>query len=141
MKTLTITLAFLFSASTSFAGTAMNMEGSCSGKLTSQSSVRFTYYSNFDGCKAKSSAAVSFESGNVLGDGLITGSREFIGEDDIYTFTTTESGRTREQVRLTFANMTNQTSAKMRYRNPETGKYKTITLKCDIRNYEYAGCR
>ena len=135
MKNLLLTLTF-FSASMSFAGTAMNMEGTCKGVLDSKSSVNFTYYSNFDGCKTKSSAAVSFDAGNVGGVSLYTGERKFVGESDVYSFTTNN----KEQIRLTFANLTGEYEGSMRYRNPETGKYHNIQLTCNIRNYEYAGC-
>lgn len=132
MKSLISLLTFFF-ALTASAGTAMKIEGSCSGNLQDGTAVSFTYYSNFDGCREKSSAAVSFSQG--MGGSLYTGKRAFIGNRDVYSFKVNN----KEMVRLSFADSTGNTGGKMRYVDMD-GKRKSIAVTCEIRDYEYAEC-
>lgn len=106
----------------------MKVEGSCSGKLNDGTEVSYTYYSNYDGCKKVSSAAVNFNSGI---EGLFTGKRSFTRSSDIYTF---------NDYKLIFANSTGNTSGKLTYKDFETSKRKTISVQCEVRDYEYADC-
>lgn len=132
MKTaLTATLTFFSFAALS--GTAMKIEGSCTGVLADATQVSFTYYSDFDGCQDKSRAAVTFNEG--LGLDLHTGNRSFEGEKDIYRFSQEET----EVVKLTFANSTGNTGGQLSYQD-ETGKMQALEVQCEIRDYHYGDC-
>lgn len=120
------TLAFSFSG---LSATTMKIEGSCQGNLDNGEAVAFTYYSNFDGCKNKSTSAVSFSQG--LGNNLYTGQRSFTESWDIYRF--------QKNVRLTFKNSTGNTSGKLRYQD-ENGTTRLVQVQCEVRDYEYAEC-
>lgn len=128
MKTFILVAATLIFISTALAGTSMKVEGSCSGKLSDGTDVSYTYYSNFDGCRKISNAAVNFTSGI---EGLVTGKRSFTGNQDRYQVDGHE---------LRFANSTGNTSGKLIYVDEETGKNKSVTLQCLVRDYEYADC-
>lgn len=132
MQTL-LKIAFSLSAlaltSSALSATSMKIEGSCTGTLESGEAVAFTYYSNFDGCKAKSEAAISFSQGQ--GNNLFTGNRSFTASWDIYHF--------QHKLRLTFRNQTGNTSGKLRYLD-ENGDTHLIALQCEVRDYEYAEC-
>ncbi len=105
--------------STSFASAAsMKIEGTCNGKLGDESPVAFKYYSNFDGCKEKSSAAIVFRVGD-----LKTGTRSFTEDKDIYAFT---------NAKLYFKNSTGNTSGRLSV----NGK-NYVTVQCEVRDYEY----
>lgn len=104
--------------------TNMNLEGSCKGKMHDNSAISFTYYSDFDGCKAKSNAGIT------IAGSLSTGDRSFTETQDIYQFKAT---------RLTFANSTGNVSGKFTYKD-QNAKSHTIVVTCEIRNYEYAPC-
>lgn len=106
----------------------MKIEGNCSGKLADGADISYTYYSDFNGCKKVSTAAVSFQGGL---EGLNTGTRAFSKSSDIYKF---------YKYTLTFANSTGNTTGKLTYRDPETNKKHTITLQCEVRDYEYTDC-
>lgn len=136
MKSLITTLLFVFTATSAFAGTAMKLEGNCNGTLKDGSEVSFSYYSNFDGCKEKSTAAVTFTSNDM---GLNTGSRSFIGSKDVYMFDVVENGKKKEKVRISFADSTGNTSGSLRYTDAN-GKKQSVTVQCEIRDYEYSDC-
>lgn len=106
---------------------SMKLEGSCSGTLQNGTAVTFDYYSDFDGCKEKSQAALSLTSGM---EGLHTGHRSFQNAQDIYSFA---------QIKLTFKDSTGNTSGSFRYLD-EANTYKTIQVQCEIRDYEYGEC-
>jgi hypothetical protein len=122
-------LATLTLTSFALSATSMKIEGSCTGNLESGEAVAFTYYSNFDGCKAKSEAAISFSQGQ--GNTLYTGNRSFTERWDIYRF--------QNKLRLTFRNQTGNLGGKLRYQD-ENGATHLIALQCEIRDYEYAEC-
>lgn len=106
----------------------MKEEGSCTGKLRNGTPVSYTYYSNFNGCKSVSTSAVQFSSGF---EGLLTGTRSFSETSDNYTF---------NSFKLSFANSTGNTTGKLTYKDPSTGYTKTVTLQCEVRDYEYSDC-
>lgn len=118
-----VVLFFSFSAWS----VSMKLEGSCAGKLANGSDVAFQYYSNFNGCTRSAKAAISYEQGR---EGLTTGTRSFTEKSDIYTF-----GKTR----IVFANLTGNTSGRFHYTDSR-GYKKSVTLQCDVRDYEYAEC-
>ncbi|MBA2404772.1 MAG: hypothetical protein H0V66_08375 [Bdellovibrionales bacterium] len=131
MKKITLATLTLALCSSAFAGTNMKIEGSCSGKLADGTAVSYTYYSNFDGCKKASNAAISFSSGF---EGLFTGKRSFTSKSDIYNL---NSG-----YKLRFANSTGNTSGRLTYADYSTGvkKTKTVQMQCEVRDYEYGEC-
>jgi hypothetical protein len=109
---------------------SMNLEGKCQGKLADNRTIEFTYYSDFDGCKEKSQAGITFSS-EVLGHGLLTGVRSFTETVDNYAF---------KNKNLTFKNSTGNTGGEFTYRD-SMNQVKTIPVTCQIRNYEYAPCQ
>lgn len=127
MKTLIVSIITLSFSSLSY-GSSLKIEGTCSGKLADGSDISYTYYSNFNGCKKKSVAAVNFTSGI---EGLFTGTRSFTRSSDIYAF---------NGYKLIFANSTGNTTGKLNYKDIETNKTKTVTLQCEVRDYEYNDC-
>lgn len=136
MKTIMLSLICFFS-STLFAGTAMKLEGTCHGTLKNRTSVSFNYYSSFNGCRDKSSAAISFTSG--IDSGLYTGTRN-LGTNDVYSFNVKEARqKSKELVRLTFANSTGNTGGTLRYID-DNSKLQSIKVRCEIRDYEYGEC-
>ncbi len=116
----------VFFSSSSFA-LSMKIEGNCAGKLADGTSVAFQYYSNFNGCKNTASAAITYEQGY---DGMTTGKRSLTDNADTYTF-----GKTK----VVFANSTGNTSGKFRYTD-KRGDRRSVTLQCDVRDYEYGEC-
>lgn len=106
---------------------AMNLEGSCAGTLKDGSPVAFQYYSNFDGCKKVSKAAISYHYGQ---DGMVTGTRRFTDADDIYAF-----GKTR----VVFKNSTGNTTGRYEYVD-QKGSRQSVVLDCDVRDYHYGEC-
>jgi hypothetical protein len=135
-----ILLSCCLTSFTSFAlaaGTAMNLEGSCTGTSSDGSQISLTYYSDFDGCQEVSQAALVYHQGP---EGLFTGTRSFKGERDVYSFRQEVNGKRQEHLRLSFANSTGQTSGSLRYLNEETGKKEKIQLQCQIRDYHYLEC-
>lgn len=108
-------------------GTSMKLEGSCSGTMADGTAVSLNYYSDFDGCKDVSKAAVTFTSGI---EGLFTGKRTFTDSKDNYSF---------PEQRLSFANSTGNTSGTLKATNAQ-GESETVNLQCDVRDYEYADC-
>lgn len=124
MKTF-IALVWFASTSLAHAG-SLNLQGNCTGKTLSGMDVALTYYSDYDGKKKESEAAVSFTEGR---QGLQTGKRAFKGSQDIYQF---------EDVKLSFKNSTGNTSGLLTYTDETDGKTKrTVELQCEIRDYEY----
>jgi hypothetical protein len=125
-----ILLAFLFiqllPSADAATGSALKPEGSCSGNLADGTSVSFTYYSNFNGCKKTSKGAIAFQSGL---EGLITGSRT-LSSKDYYNF---------PKLDLSFANSTGNTSGKLGYRDQGNVRH-VIEVQCEVRDYEYADC-
>lgn len=128
MKTLILSLASFFIFSQAMAGSSLKVEGSCSGKLLDGSDVSYTYYSNFNGCKKVSTAGISFQDGK---EGMYTGTRSFTTSSDNYTF---------NSYKLSFKNSTGNTTGKFIYKDARTGKTKTVTLQCEVRDYEYGDC-
>lgn len=119
MKTF-IALVWFATLPLAYAG-ELNYQGQCTGE-----NISFTYYSDYDGQKKQSHAAISFNSGR---EGLQTGKRSFQGNKDIYQF---------EDVKLTFKNSTGNTTGLYTYVDETDGKTKrTIQLQCEIRDYEY----
>lgn len=108
-------------------GSSLNLEGTCTGTLADGTGVRFTYYSDFDGCKKVSKSALAFESGI---EGLITGSRSFKNDKDYYNFPRND---------LTFQNSTGNTSGKFGYRDSARVRH-VIEVQCEVRDYEYQDC-
>lgn len=107
-------------------GTTLKVEGSCSGTLRDGTSVNFTYYSNFNGCRKVNKAALSLNAAETL----LTGSRSFKNNQDIYVFPAHQ---------LTFADSTGNTSAKLLYTDGR-GVKRTVTVSCEVRDYEYSDC-
>jgi hypothetical protein len=130
MKKLITSFFFsLLTASIAHSGTSMKFEGSCSGTLSNNAPINFKYYSDFDGCKEKSTAAISFTSEEGEERGLVTGKRSFQGDKDIYAFGAT---------RVVFENSTGNTSGDMIYLNEETGESEEVVVQCMVRDYHYA---
>ncbi len=109
------------------AGSSLKLEGTCQGKLKDGSPVAFRYYSNFNGCVNVSKGGVTFTKGL---EGLLTGTRSFQDGKDIYSF---------PSHRITFADSTGNTSGKFRYKD-DHGVFHTVTVTCEIRDYEYSEC-
>jgi hypothetical protein len=130
-----LTLSFITSifTSISLAGTTMNLEGMCKGTDAEGIEIDFHYFSNYDGCKTKSEAALVFNGGQ---EGLYTGERRFTEKHDIYTF----SVQQKEKFQLRFDNITGRSDGTMRYLNEDTGKPEKIQLQCLIRDYHYMEC-
>lgn len=128
MKIIIIFALSLVFISTTQAATSMKVEGSCSGTLKDGTEVSYTYYSNYNGCKKISTAALNFTSGI---EGLFTGKRSFTRKSDLYTF---------NGYQLRFANSTGNTSGKLTYRDFTSNEKTTVTLQCEVRDYEYADC-
>ena len=108
-------------------GSVQKIEGSCTGSLVDGTSVSFTYYSNFDGCKKVSKCSLAFHSGI---EGLITGSRSFPGNKDYYNFRRND---------LTLLNSTGNTSAQFGYRDSNNARH-VISVQCEVRDYTYEDC-
>ena len=128
MKFLIATLFVVTSISNLHAGTAMKLEGNCSGTLKNNAPVNFSYYSDFDGCKTKSNGAVSFSGENDMG--LRTGNRALNESQDLYDF---------DDIRIALANSTGNTSASLTYTDEE-GKTQKVEVQCEVRDYEYVEC-
>lgn len=128
MKYLALALFALFFTQFSQAAEALKIEGTCTGTTSDGVTVGITYYSDFDGCKAKSKAAISFTQGQ---EGLYTGQRKFVGNSDLYNF---------GQTTLRFANSTGNTSGVLKLLNPATGAKESVQLTCEVRDYEYMDC-
>ena len=126
-----ILLAFLFVAilpdAHSATGSALKIEGSCTGNLADGTPVAFTYYSDFNGCRKVNKGAIAFQSGI---EGLITGSRTFKSGKDYYNFPKND---------LTFKDSTGNTSGKLGYRDDQNVRH-VIEVQCEVRDYEYADC-
>jgi hypothetical protein len=115
------------SAENSQKSTSMNYQGSCNGTSANNAPIHFKYYSDFDGCKEKSTAAISY---NDAGEdrGLVTGSRTLKGEKDLYLFA---------ENKLTFENSTGNTNGTFSYQNEETGEREEVIVQCEVRDYSY----
>lgn len=106
---------------------SMKPEGACAGKLADGTSIAFEYFSNFNGCTQKARAAISYQQGR---EGMVTGTRAFSDTTDTYTF---------GKERLVFPNSTGNTTGKYFYTDSR-GNRKSVTLECDVRDYEYSDC-
>jgi hypothetical protein len=126
MKTIFFLIAVLSFSTTAFSA-AMKVEGLCSGKLLDGTPVAFQYYSDFDGCKKISGAALSYVEGR---EGMVTGERSFTPASDIYNF---------GDLKLILKNSTGNTSGKFQYVDDQGGK-RTVELQCEVRDYEYSDC-
>lgn len=121
-----LSLVVMFFSTAAFS-LSMKIEGGCAGTLADGSQIAFQYYSNFNGCTNSAKAAINYDQGR---EGMVTGKRAFTERSDIYTF---------GKEKLTFANSTGNTTGRYSYIN-STGARKTVTLQCDVRDYEYAEC-
>ena len=119
MKVFALILFVALFSRLSQASNSLKIEGSCSGSFKDGSPVSFTYYSDFDGCKEKSQAAISFTEGV---EGLEMGERQFIKNRDVYSF---------KDGRLSFANSTGNTEGILELKEK-------VKVSCEIRDYEYA---
>ncbi len=129
VKALVVATLTLLICQPTRAGIPLDIEGSCSGALLDGSSISYTYYSNYDGCRKVSRAAITFTSGLR---GHYRGRRSFTATEDIYSF---HGG-----YKLIFANSTGNTSGTLVYPDEASGEKKSVILKCSIRNNEYADC-
>lgn len=129
VKALVVATLTLLICQSSRAGIPLDIEGSCSGALLDGSSISYTYYSNYDGCRKVSRAAITFTSGLR---GHYRGKRSFTTTEDIYSF---HGG-----FKLIFANSTGNTSGTLVYPDEASGEKKSVILQCSIRNNEYADC-
>jgi hypothetical protein len=129
VKALVVATLTLLICQSTRAGILLDIEGSCSGALLDGTSVSYTYYSNYDGCRKVSRAAITFTSGLR---GHYRGKRSFTTTEDIYSF--------RGGFKLIFANSTGNTSGTLVYPDEPSGEKKFVTLQCSIRNNEYADC-
>ncbi len=123
---LIFSLVVMFFSFSTFAA-SLNLQGSCAGKLADGSPIAFQYYSNYNGCQEVARAGISYQQGR---EGMVTGSRSFTEKSDIYAF---------GKVRLVLANSTGNTTAKYRY-NDRRGDRRSVTLQCNVRDYEYSEC-
>ncbi len=128
MKFFTAAVLSLYIFSTVEAATSLKVEGNCGGKLGDGTEVSFTYYSNFDGCKKVSDAGISFQG---MIESMNTGTRSFTDSSDIYNV---------KNYKLVFKNSTGNTSGQFTYKDESTGKTQTVTLQCEVRDYEYSDC-
>ncbi|WPU66853.1 hypothetical protein [Peredibacter starrii] len=128
MKFFISTLFVLFSMNNLYAGTNMKVEGTCTGQLKNGQPVSISYYSDFDGCKAKSNGAISFN--GEENSGLRTGERSFKNDKDLYDF---------DDVKLVFANSTGNTTGSLTY-SDENNQTQHVELQCEVRDYEYMDC-
>lgn len=119
-------IALFFLAAFDVSAAVQKLEGSCQGRLHNGKSVSFKYYSDFNGCKQKSSSAISY-SGS---DTLRTGTRRFTETSDIYEFSS---------IKLTLANSTGNTSAYYHYKDANGGT-RRVKVQCEVRDYEYGEC-
>jgi hypothetical protein len=140
MKYLTIALTFFSLANSGQAGTAMKYEGSCSGTLRDNSPIRLNLYSDFDGCKNHSQAAFSTISAEGQSEKVTTGERKFVQDQDIYEFEVGSSDHQKKVAHLAFANTTGNTSVEYQYYDEMEQDYQTVTLMCEVRDYEYPEC-
>lgn len=124
-----IVLSVLLYSLSSF-GSALKIEGTCSGILDSGAKVNLTYYSNFDGCKKVSASAIS------LGQELYTGTRQFVSSKDIHSV---KNSKNKEILALRFANSTGNTSAIFKYLD-ERGVARVVPVQCEVRDYSYGEC-
>lgn len=108
-------------------GKELKLEGNCHGSLIDATPISLTYYSDFDGCRKVSRSAIAFNSGF---EGLITGSRAFKVDRDIYNF---------PKHKLSFLNSTGNTSALFEYRDASR-ELQSVELQCEVRDYEYPDC-
>jgi len=122
VKILTALFVMLLSLS-ALSGTAMKLEGNCSGKTSDKSPISFSYYSDFNGCKNISHAAISFSGERSE---LLTGRRSLRSNHDHYNFA--------NHAALKFKNSTGNTSGILKIDD------ETIHVQCEIRDYEYAEC-
>lgn len=102
----------------------MKIEGNCKGSLADGTAVSFIYFSDFDGLKDASHAALTFSAG---AEGLLLGQRLFQNDRDIYSF---------NQHQLVFPDSTGNTSGVFSYTD-ENNKKQTVQLQCDVRDYTY----
>ena len=70
------------------------------------------------------------QSSSMKLEGLITGNRIFTENHDLYQFS---------EYKITLANSTGNTEARFSYPD-ESGKIRTVTVRCKVRDYEYGEC-
>lgn len=124
MKIFAILISLL--SLSAWSGSSMKLEGSCTGTLKNKAPVAFTYYSNFDGCKNTSSAAITYTAGI---EGLFTGTRSFKNNQDHYSF---------PKNTLSFPDSTGNISGTLKYFDGRATQ--TIKVQCEVRDYEYGDC-
>ncbi len=128
MKIIIICIVFMSLSLSAFAQEdEMKLEGTCTGNYDSGKKVKFTYFSNFDGCREKIMAALKFSPNS--GARHYKGKRAFKKNQDIYTV---------GAYRVTFKNSTGNREGIFSYL--DAGIRKSIEVKCEIRDYEYYEC-
>lgn len=111
------------------AGGEQKLEGKCSGQLEDGSQVGFSYFSNYEGCQGNISSSIKFSSESGLG--YHQGKRTFANQKDIYSF--------KSRYQLTFEDSTGNISGVLDYFDVQ-GERQSITVQCEIRDYEYEDC-
>ena len=121
-----IALLISLASLSAWSGTTMNFEGTCSGTLRDGTEISFKYFLNFNGCTPRATAGLTYTKGM---EGLLTGTRSFTDDKDLYSF---------PQTSVTFANSTGNTSGIFKYFD---GRYtRSVKVQCDVRDYEYSDC-
>ncbi len=112
----------------------MKQEGSCKGIDVDGTPISFTYFSGFNGCQNKSEAAITFAEDSSQA-GLFTGIRMIQNGEDKYSFTRSNK-RGQPSLWLVFADSSENTQGVFKHRKAN-GKITSVTLECEIRQYEY----
>ncbi len=132
------TILFLSLVSSMAIASEMKLEGSCKGVEADGTKVNFTYFSGFNGCHNKSEAAITFAE-DTSQTGLFTGTRVIQNGEDKYSFTRTNQ-KNKPSIWLVFADSTGNTQGVFK-RKSATGKISSVTLECEILQYEYEECK
>lgn len=108
------------------------LEGKCSGRFADGLQVGFSYFSNYEGCQGNISSSIKFTSESGLG--FHKGKRTFENQKDIYSFNSQQ-----DIYQLTFEDSTGNISGVLDYFDLQ-GERQSITVQCEIRDYEYGDC-
>ncbi len=136
MSRIVFIFAFVFISGVASAS-EMKLEGSCKGIKADGTPISFTYFSGFDGCQNKSEAAITFAEDSSQA-GLFTGIRLIQNGEDKYSFTRTNE-KTKPSIWLIFADSSGNSQGVFKQREVN-GKITSVTLECEIREYEYEEC-
>ena len=131
---------FLGISVSAMANSPMKLEGSCTGILKDGSSIKFVYYSDFDGCHEKINASVQVT--HVTNVSTYSGKRAFNNQRDTYSFTegvAEKSLASREIFGLNFVDSTGNTEGVLNYWDNENEE-QSVVVQCEIRDYEYERC-